>query len=91
MRRRSVRYVRRSIEAVNQAGVVGFAKETIQTGRPSTRPVPSTCAFVATSPQVGCGTFSAGICCERRQGAPGLSRSQRVRPMITAEAPRRMS
>ena len=38
MCRRNGRYVARSIQAVNQAGVVGLAKETTQTGLPATRP-----------------------------------------------------
>ena len=42
MCRRSGRYVARSIQAVNQAGVVGLAKLTTQTGRPFTRAVPRT-------------------------------------------------
>jgi hypothetical protein len=75
---------------VNQAGVLGLANETTQTGRPPTLDVPSTYAFVACEPQAGCGTRSAGSCCERRHGLPGPSRSQRRSPSTTAEAPLRI-
>jgi len=78
------------VTAVHQAGVDGFANETTHTGRPSTRAVPRTCAFVAREPHAGCGTRSTGSCCERRHGAPGRSRSQRRSPSTIADAPLRI-
>src|SRR3954469_22099151 len=77
----------RSIHAVNQAGTDGFTNETIQTGRPAIRVVPSRCAFSATLPQVGCGPSEGVVCCGGAHEPPGFDRSQRRSPIATAEAP----
>src|ERR671934_151427 len=87
MRNCNVRSLRLSIQAVNQAGTDGVAKETIQTGRPCTLVLPSTFASVTSLPHVGAGTCRV-VDGEATHVAPGLIWSQRRRPITTAAAPR---
>ena len=67
---RSGRYVLRSIQTVNQAGV---SDSRTRRSRPASRqaPVPSRWVFATALPQAGWGTVSAGICWERRHGSTG--------------------
>lgn len=83
----SVRYVRLSIQAVNQAGIVGFANVTLHVDRPWTVADPSTLAFVVTLPQLGSGARRGGFCKPRSHGPPGRTWSQRRLPITTAAAP----
>src|SRR2546429_5986774 len=86
IRSRSVRYVCRSIQVVNHAGTDGVSKETIQTGRLPTRPLPSTRAFVTGPPQVAWGTRTA-VDSDSAHRAPGFSWSQRRDPITIPDAP----
>src|SRR5919197_630161 len=83
---RRVRSLRLSIQAVNQAGTDGVTNETIQTGRPSTVALPSTFASVTSLPHVDPGTCSS-VDSDSTHLAPGLTWSQRFRPITTAAAP----
>src|SRR4249919_3244173 len=76
-----------SIQAVNQAGMVGLANVTIHVARPWTVAAPSTWAFVVTLPQPGTGTVSGGFCEPFSHTPPGRTWSQRRRPITTAAAP----
>src|SRR5438128_3846894 len=86
IRSRSVRYVCRSMKAVNHAGTDGVSKETIQTGRLPTRPLPSTRAFVTGPPQVAWGTRTA-VDSDSAHRAPGFNWSQRRDPITIPDAP----
>src|SRR5690242_19950661 len=86
MRSCSVRSVRLSIHAVNQAGTAGVTNETIHTGRPSTVALPSTSAFRTPLPHVGAGTCRVDDW-DATHLLPGLVRSQRRSPITTAAAP----
>src|ERR1700757_1648217 len=84
-----VRWLRLSIQAVNQAGTDGVANETSQTGRPRTLALPRTRASVTPPPHVGPGTCSL-VDCDSTHFASGLALSQRRDPITTAAAPLRM-
>ena len=82
----SVRLLRLSIHAVNQAGTDGVTNETIHTGRPPTVALPSTCASWTSLPHVGPGTCRV-VDWDSTHLPPGLVRSHRRAPITTAAAP----